>query len=94
MPPLRRLSVWVFRPSVIDESAALRLYLSRASGAAIQFRGCVIISDGGLLAYRKLDDRPGLTDAGADALVDAHTGKNGRHLLEGLPRQSVEQSTG
>ena len=30
-----------------------------------------------------------LTDTGADALADARTGKNGRHLLVGLLRQSV-----
>jgi hypothetical protein len=31
----------------------------------------------------------GLTDTAADALADSRTGKNGRHLLEGLLRQSV-----
>ena len=29
------------------------------------------------------------TDTGADTLADARTGKNGRHLLGGLLRQSV-----
>ena len=33
--------------------------------------------------------RSGLTDTGADALADARTGKNGRHRLAGLLRQSV-----
>jgi len=42
-----------------------------------------------LLAYRELDDTLGLTDAGADTLADARTGKNGRHRLAGLLRQSV-----
>jgi hypothetical protein len=36
-----------------------------------------------------LDDTLGLTDAGADGLADARTGKNGRHRLVGLLRQSV-----
>jgi len=36
-----------------------------------------------------LDDTLGLTDTGANTLADARTGKNGRHRLAGLPRQSV-----
>jgi hypothetical protein len=46
-------------------------------------------SDGGLLAYRELDDALSLTDTGADTIADARTGKNGRHRLAGLLRQSV-----
>jgi hypothetical protein len=42
-----------------------------------------------LLPYWELDDAVGLTDTGADALADARTGKNGRHRLAGLLRQSV-----
>src|SRR5438552_18927727 len=34
-------------------------------------------------------DAVGLTGTGADTLDDARTGKNGRHLLGGLLRQSV-----
>jgi hypothetical protein len=74
-------------PTGEAKSAALRLDFDRR--LMLRFRGSVITSDGGLLAYRELDDAVGLTDTGADTLADARTGKNGRHLLGGLLRQSV-----
>jgi hypothetical protein len=49
----------------------------------------VITSDGGLLAYRELDDVLALTENGGERLAEARTGKNRRHLLVGLLRQSV-----
>ena len=69
------------------DGGALRLDFDRR--LMLQFCGSVITSDGGLLAYREMDDAVGLTDTGADTLADARTGKNGRHLLGGLLRQSV-----
>ena len=66
---------------------ALRLDFDRR--LMLQFRGSTITSDGGLLAYRELDNALSLTDTAADALADARTGKNGRHRLAGLLRQSV-----
>ena len=55
----------------------------------LQFRGSALTSDAGLLAYRELDDTLSLTDTGANTLADARTGKNGRHRLVGMLRQSV-----
>src|SRR3954471_22332400 len=69
------------------DRSALRLNFDRR--LMLQFRGSTIPSDAGLLAYRELDDALRLTDAAADRLADARTGKNGRHRLGGLLRPSV-----
>ena len=74
-------------PAGEADRGALRLDFDRR--LMLQFRGSAITSDGGLLAYRELDDALGLTGTGADALADARTGKNFHHLLGGLLRQSV-----
>src|SRR6476660_1680168 len=74
-------------PTGEADRGALRLDFDRR--LRLQFRGAVITSDAGLLAYRELDDTLALTDTGADTLADARTGKNGQHQLVGLLRQSV-----
>jgi hypothetical protein len=74
-------------PSCEADSAALRLDFDRR--LLLRFRGSAITSDAGLLAYRELDDTLSLTDRAANTLADARTGKNGRHRLAGLLRQSV-----
>jgi hypothetical protein len=55
----------------------------------LEFHGTRITSDAGLPAYRELDDALGLTDLVGAALAECRRGKNTRHLLTGLFRQSV-----
>jgi hypothetical protein len=55
----------------------------------LQFRGSVVATDAGLLAYRELGDALGLSAMAGALLADARTGKNGRHALVGMLRQSV-----
>ena len=74
-------------PTGESKSEALRLNFDRR--LLLQFRGSVITSDGGLLAYRELDDVLALTTSGGERLVEERTGRNRRHLLVGLLRQSV-----
>ncbi len=55
----------------------------------VEFHGSKVTSDAGLLAYRELDDAIELTEMAGEIFADSRTGKNGRHRMIGLFRQSV-----
>ncbi len=55
----------------------------------LEFHGSKITSDAGLLAYRELDHALGLTGMAGSILTEARRGKNIRHMVEGLFRQSA-----
>ena len=55
----------------------------------LEFHGARITSDGGLLAYRELDDVLGLTALAASGLTEGRGGRNIRHRLLGMVRQAV-----
>ena len=74
-------------PAGESNDGVLRLDFDRR--LMVEFRGSVVTSDAGLLAYRELDDTLGLTTLAGEMLADARTGKNGRHALIGMLRQSV-----
>jgi hypothetical protein len=74
-------------PAGEADRGALRLDFDRR--LVLRFHGSVITSDGGLLAYRELDDALALTSSGGERLAETRTGRNRRHLLVGLLRQSV-----
>ena len=74
-------------PAGKSNGDALRLDFDRR--LTLQFRGSVVTSDAGLLAYRELDDALSLSELASERLADARTGKNGRHAPVGMLRQAV-----
>src|SRR5476651_104041 len=74
-------------PAGESESDAPRLNFDRR--LKLEFHGSSVTSDAGLLPFRELDDVLGLMVIAGQNLADGRTGRNGRHDLIGMLRQSV-----
>ena len=55
----------------------------------LEFHGARLTSDGGLLAYRELDDALGLFNSASTVMSDKRTRRNIQHDMISLLRQSV-----
>ena len=55
----------------------------------LEFRGAAITSDAGLLPIRGFDDALDLTHIASDYLLESRTGRNIRHHMVPLLRQSI-----
>ncbi len=69
------------------EKAPLRLQFNPK--VRLEFRGSTITSDAGLLPIRELDEALSLTNTADDYLQESRTGRNIRHRLVPLLRQSI-----
>ena len=69
------------------EKASLRLQFNPQ--IRLELHGATITSDAGLLAFRELDDALDLTPIASDYLQESRSGRNIRHHLVPLLRQSI-----
>jgi hypothetical protein len=75
--------------NLMGEAENVGLKLDFDSRLRLEFRGAKVTTDAGLLAVRELDDVLGLTEMAGVMIQDGRTGRNVRHELTGLLRQSV-----
>jgi hypothetical protein len=80
-------AAFMTNPAGESSSEALKLDFDRR--LMLQFRGSIVTSDAGLLAYRELDDPLGPSAVASEKVADARTGRNGRQALVGMLRQAV-----
>ncbi len=73
----------------MGESQDEQLRLGFDARVRLEFRGSKISSDAGLLAYRELDERLGLSALAPRYLTEKRTGSNIQHHMVPLLRQSV-----
>jgi len=73
----------------MGESKQEQLSVSFDPRVGLEFVGSKITSNAGLLAYRELDEKLGLTTAADQFLTEQRTGRNLQHQLVALLRQSV-----
>jgi hypothetical protein len=74
-------------PAGESESGSIRLDFDRR--LMVQFRGSVVTSDAGLLAYRELDDALGLTAMASETLADAHRQERSARIGRVVPAVGV-----
>src|ERR1700720_1575863 len=74
-------------PAGESDSDVPRLIFDRR--LKLEFHGSGVTSDAGLLAYRELDDALGLTTLAGTMLFESRRGRNTRHMMTDLLRQSV-----
>ena len=73
----------------MGESQQEQLQVSFDGRVRLAFVGSKITSDAGLVAYRELDEKLGLTASASQFLTEQRTGRNLQHQLVALLRQSV-----
>ena len=78
-----------FRGDVAGESISAPLKVGFDRRLKLQFHGAKLSSDGGLFLFRELDDALGLTGMASWELRDNRTGRNARHDLLAMFRQSL-----
>jgi hypothetical protein len=75
--------------SKIKHTMGERLNIRFNGKIKLEFHGARLTSDGGLLAYRELDDALGLFNSASTVMSDRRTGCNIQHDITNLLRQSV-----